>query len=367
MRRGRTALVIVLVIVLLAIGGYFAYRIFVAGPANAPTPTPGIRYVDIVTAGQNITPGTQITEDMLSTLQIPEDKMILGEFTNKGDVVGQFAKIQIAQNVPIMDSMLSATPGNVNLPGSTWAPLISQGLTAVSIPITRLSSTSYGIRDGDYVNVIVTMLIIDVDASYQTILPNYLEAATGPGALQGQLPAMTLSATSRTWDNPIMQGRAEMNAALNSAEYVIPSEPQRARLVTQMIMQNIQVLHVGTFPLPGEQVVEQLASAATPTPNAQGVTAAPQIVRPDVITLMVTPQDAVVLTYLIYNGSQITLTLRNPNDFDFRTTTDAATLQYLLSQYNIPVPAKLPYATQPRIDALIAPSLPNDVIVTPAQ
>jgi hypothetical protein len=82
----------------------------------------------------------------------------------------------------------------------------------------------------------------------------------------------------------------------------------------------------------------------------------------------VTPQDAVVLANLIYNGSQITLTLRNPNDFDFRTTTDAATLQYLLSQYNIPVPAKLPYATQPRMDVLTPPSLPNDVvIVTPAQ
>ncbi len=365
MRRGRTALVIVLVIVLVAIGGYFAYRIFVAGPANAPTPTPGIRYVDIVTAGQNITPGTQITEEMLSTLQIPEDKMILGEFTNKGDVVGQFAKIQIAQNVPIMDSMLSATPGSVNLPGSSWAPLISQGLTAVSIPITRLSSTSYGIRDGDYVNIIVTMLIIDVDASYQTILPNYTARVTGAGALQQQLPILTVDIFSQQL--PTAQGRTEMDPTLQNAIYIVPSEVQRPRLVTQMIMQNIQVLHVGTFPLPGEQVAEQLASGATPTPNAQGVTTQPQVVRPDVITLMVTPQDAVVLTYLIYNGSQITLTLRNPNDFDFRTTTDAATLQYLLSQYNIPVPAKLPYSTQPRVDALMAPSLPNDVIVTPAQ
>lgn len=365
MRRGRTALVIVLVIVLVAIGGYFAYRIFVAGPANAPTPTPGVRYVDIVTAGQNITPGTQITEDMLSTLQIPEDKMILGEFTNKGDVVGQFAKIQIAQNVPIMDSMLSATPGNVNLPGSTWAPLIPQGLTAVSIPITRLGSTSYGIRDGDYVNIIVTMLIIDVDASYQTILPNNTSVVTGAGALQQQLPILTVNIASGGLASA--QGRTEMDPTLQNAIYLVPSEQQRARLVTQMIMQNVQVLHVGSFPLPGEQVAEQLASSATPTPNAQGVTQAPQVVRPDVITLMVTPQDAVVLTYLIYNGSQITLTLRNPNDFDFRTTTDAATLQYLLSQYNIPVPAKLPYSTQPRIDDLIAPSLPNDVIVTPAQ
>jgi Flp pilus assembly protein CpaB len=367
MRRGRTALVIVLVIVLVAIGGFFAYRIFISGStANAPTATPGIRYVDIVTAGQNITPGIQITDDMLSTLQIPEDKKIAGEFTNKAEVVGQFAKIQIAQGVPLVDSMLSVTPGNVNLPGSSWAPLIPQGLTAVSIPITRLSSTSYGIRDGDYVNIIVTMLLVDVDASYQTILPNNSATIIGPGALQQQLPMLTVQIASG--GDASAQGRTEMDPTLNSAIYLVPSEVQRPRMVTQMIMQNVQVLHVGTFPLPGEQVTEQLSAGATPTPNAQGQTTTQiQITRPDVITLMVTPQDAVVLTNLIYNGSQITLTLRNPNDFDFRTTTDAATLQYLLSQYNIPVPAKLPYATQPRIDVLTAPSLPNDVIVVPAQ
>jgi Flp pilus assembly protein CpaB len=289
----------------------------------------------------------------------------VGEFTNKSDVVGQFAKIQIAQGVPIVDSMLSATPGNVNLPGSSWAPLIPQGLTAVSIPITRLSSASYGIRDGDYVNVIVTMLLVDVDASYQTILPNNTALVTGAGALQQQLPQLTVQIASGGATSA--QGRTELDPTLNSAIYLVPSETQRPRLVTQMIMQNIQVLHVGTFPLPSEQVTEQLSAGATPTPNAQGQTTQPQVTRPDVITLMVTPQDAVVLTNLIYNGSQITLTLRNPNDFDFRTTTDAATLQYLLSQYNIPVPAKLPYATQPRIDTLTAPSLPNDVIITPAQ
>jgi pilus assembly protein CpaB len=239
-------------------------------------------------------------------------------------------------------------------------------LTAVSIPITRLSSTSYGIRDGDYVNIIVTMLLVDVDASYQTILPNNTAVITGAGALNQQLPLLTVQIASG--GTASTQGRAELDPTLNSAIYIVPSENQRPRLVTQMIMQNIQVLHVGTFPLPGEQVAEQLSSGATPTPNAQGqTTQATQVTRPDVITLMVTPQDAVVLTNLIYNGSQITLTLRNPNDFDFKTTTDAATLQYLLSQYNIPVPAKLPYATQPRIDALTPPSLPNDVIITPAQ
>jgi hypothetical protein len=58
------------------------------------------------------------------------------------------------------------------------------------------------------------------------------------------------------------------------------------------------------------------------------------------------------------------MSLRNVLD-DSRVATEAATLQFLLSQYNIPVPAKLPYTVQPRIDALSAP-LQNNTEPTPA-
>ena len=75
--------------------------------------------------------------------------------------------------------------------------------------------------------------------------------------------------------------------------------------------------------------------------------------------MIVTPQDAITLTYLTYTNTMFQLSLRNPND-QSRQATDGATLQFLLSQYNIPMPAKLPYSTQPRIDVLVAPVLQND-------
>jgi pilus assembly protein CpaB len=62
---------------------------------------------------------------------------------------------------------------------------------------------------------------------------------------------------------------------------------------------------------------------------------------------------------MVYTSAQITLALRNPND-QSRQATNAITLQFALSQYNIPVPAKLPYGTQPRVDALVQPTLSND-------
>jgi pilus assembly protein CpaB len=67
---------------------------------------------------------------------------------------------------------------------------------------------------------------------------------------------------------------------------------------------------------------------------------------------------------MVYTNAKIMMTLRNPTD-QSRMATEAATLQFLLSQYNIPVPAKLPYALQPRIDSLVTPTLSNDA--APAQ
>ena len=61
--------------------------------------------------------------------------------------------------------------------------------------------------------------------------------------------------------------------------------------------------------------------------------------------------------------------LRNGHDASVTQRFDAesATLTSLLTQYNISLPSKLPYATQPRLDILTPPPLPNDgVTVQPA-
>jgi len=368
MRRGRIFIYLALIVIILV--GAVALYLFTRGGGlkggGAGTPTPQqARYIEIITAGQNIYPGAPITEDMMSSVQIPEDKLVEGEITNKADLVNKYAKIQIAQGIIITTSMVSDTPGSVNLPGSSWSPFIPQGMTAVAIPITRLSAVAYGIRDGDYVNVIVTMLLVDIDPSFQSLLPNLSGAAVAPGQTdQGVL----LTGTASSSPTSSKMGRTELDDTLKQPFYVVPSEAQRPRMVTQMIMQNIQVLHVGSFPLPGETVSDQLNASAPssgPTPTPAPVTSAN--VKPDIITLMVTPQDAVTMTYLIYNGAFVTLTLRNPNDQKSTTQPEAANLEYLLTQYNIPIPAKLPYSIQPRIDQLQQPHLPNDVQPTPIQ
>jgi hypothetical protein len=130
---------------------------------------------------------------------------------------------------------------------------------------------------------------------------------------------------------------------------------------------------MGTFLTPDEIAAKEATQpAATPTPEpgaqqapAQNApTPTPLPAPPDVITLIVSPQDAVTLNYLIYGGAQLTLVLRNPRDVDVNAT-NAVTLSYLLDQYNIPIPVKLPYGFQPAVTALVPPSLPNDKTPTP--
>lgn len=370
MKRGRIFIYLALIIfIAVAAGGVYLWLHRTPSTQQPPVTqgTPQMQYVEIVTAGQNITPGSPITEAMLSSIQIPDTALVQGLFTNKADVVSMYAKYLIAQGVPITDSMVSVTPGNVNLHGSSWAPFIPQGLTAVAIPISRLSSVAYGIRDGDYVNIIVTMLLVDVDPTNQSILPNFTANVISPGVTTDGLQ---LTALITSGGEGSRLGSTLLDETLNQPVYLVPSEGQRPRLVTQMILQNVQVLHVGTFPLPGETVSDELTLSesgivATATPVPAGQQPAVVAARPDIVTLMVSPEDANALVFLIFSGAKITLTLRNPNNPGPSVQTDAAMLEYLLTQYDIPVPAKLPYAAQPRLDNLLEPELPGDTITVP--
>src|SRR5690606_276426 len=117
---------------------------------------------------------------------------------------------------------------------------------------------------------------------------------------------------------------------------------QRPRLVSQTLLQDIVILHVGDFPYVDTSAEDAQGQAVVVTP-------------PDLITLIVSPQDAVTLNYLIYAGGQLNLALRSSTD-ESVTITEAVTLEYLLSAYNIPVPTRLPHGLEPRIDLLGSPT-----------
>ena len=365
MRRGRVFIYLALIL-LVALAGAFLFLKSQSATDEAVAPTPVL--VDIVIAQQNIPQGARITEEVLGKMSLPEgtDFGVMFRYDQMGDLlVGKVAKYPIEQGVVITKPMIGEA-GEIASTGPEWANLISPGMTAISVPISRLSSVAYGVADGAHVNVIACFLFVDVDAAYQSILPNYtsLVAVMGEETSSVSTASSSSSFSESTTDGAASvsrtdpsQGRVELDPSLNQPFYVIPSEAQRPRLVCQTIFQDVAVLKLGNFPVGGQEAVAPVDDEAPPPEPGDEENQAPE--TPDVVTLVVSPQDANSLTYMLYGGAKLTLTLRGANDSS-RVDTEAATLQFLLSQYAIPVPAKLPYASEPRIDSLSELILEND-------
>jgi pilus assembly protein CpaB len=352
MRRGRILIFVVLILVVGLIVAVVALRQLFQPRQQTPAE------VQVFIAGQNIPQGVKITEDMLSTITLPQDKVIAVMFTEdeRADLLNnKVARFPLDQGVVLTSPMVVDASQAVSIAGSsTWAALIPPGMTAISIPTSRLALAAYAINDGAHVNLNACFLFVDVDPSFQSGLPNYTAVLTGTGFQQDKLPTLSMAVVSG--GQAAAQGRLELDPSLQQPFYVVPSEVQRPRVACQTVFQDVVVMKLGNFPL-----TPVGAQAAANQQQQQGA-----VPPPDIITLIVSPQDAVTLTYLIYTNAQITMTLRNASD-QSRMATEAATLQFLLSQYNIPVPAKLPYALQPRIDELSAPFMPNDTVTVPPQ
>jgi Flp pilus assembly protein CpaB len=351
MRRGRILIFLLLILIVGLAVAYVAIRAVL----QAQTPRPvAPTTVEVFVASQNIPQGAKITEDVLGTITVPSDKVSTVEFTadEKGQLVNKIAKFPLEQGVVITSPMVTDSSQAVAIAGPQWAALIPPGMTAASIPASRLSLSAYGINDGAHVNVNACFLFVDVDPSFQSITPNNTAVVTATGFPKDALPVLTLTVGGTAGP----QGRLELDPSLQQPFYYVPSEAQRPRVVCQTILQDVVVMKLGNFPL---TLTSTGAEAAQPQSQAQQQTAQAAVPAPDIITLIVSPQDAVTLSYMVYTNAQISMTLRNPSD-QSRLATEAATLQFLLSQYNIPVPAKLPYSLQPRIETLTAPTLPND-------
>ncbi|MEK6222884.1 MAG: hypothetical protein N2D54_11615, partial [Chloroflexota bacterium] len=335
---------------------------------------------------ESVEQGGKITIEKLDVVQVHPD--IVSEFTfaDLAQVDGLFARRDMKVGEYVQLTLVTDNPLTlIDDLGSSHAALIPAGMVAFPIPITRFSSIAYGIARGDHVNVIATLAFVDVDSQFQSVLPNNSAGIFSAG--QATFVAGTASdgtaatiTTDEFFSNSVAQsitgglsspaGRAELDNALSEPFYYVPSEPQRPRLVSQTVIFNKVVLHVGDFPLldeKGDEVGVEPESApeevqegeATPVP-------APEILPPDIVTLIVSPQEAVALNFLIYSGGELTLALRAKGD-EAVLPTDAVTLQYLMDVYRIPSPVKLGVGISPRVDVLEPPILTNDIPEEPQQ
>jgi Flp pilus assembly protein CpaB len=338
------------------LGGAVATQVGAALPDQEPvqvtaTPEPVLQ---ILAAAQNLNRGTIIPTEALVPVPWPTTIVPFTAITDPAQIVGTRARYTIARGEPILSTMIVESLAQLSPFGSDAAAQIPPGYVGIAIPYDRTSGVAFGVKDGDHVNILVSWAIVDIDQDFQTVLPNESTVLSPPNPdatlpIPASLLAVVNSA-NQVVPNPV--GRGEPGVGVAEQLYVVPSGPQLERLVSQSIVQDALVLHLGDF---GENLPEVVQPTATPDPVA---TVPPDAVPtatprpPDLITLAVPPQDALVLNYVNrlsqrYPGSvQVTLVLRSAGDTG-RTETESVTLQYMFEQYNIALPAKLSYGVAP--------------------
>lgn len=360
-KRGGRIIILVALILIFAVGAVYLWLQMQQQQSAQPLPTvePAKRMVQIVITTQTIQRGEEITEAKVMMIDYPEESLVAGTFiTDMQSVLGSRARYDLQPSVPLTRAVL-IEPGG----GSVDSFDVPKDFVAMPIPATRLTSVANSLAPGDHVMVIGCMLLVDMDTQFQTELPNLVGIVERPGPAGGEQGGPErASAGIIPPAAGAYEGRAVQDTTLNQPLYIVPSEPQRPRLVCQTVIQDAVVLRVGEFVQPVAQ--------PTPIPQEQQGQPAQPVVQtaaePFPITLVVSPQDAVALNYMLLSEINLNLALRNPTDTR-PIVTDAVTQQYLMDQKNIPLPAKLPYGLQPRTDKLEMPALGVPTPLPPQQ
>jgi pilus assembly protein CpaB len=293
MRRGR---ILILLGLILAIGTATAVVVIMGNTEQAPTAT--IELEEVVVAIQPIAEEEPV-EGKIDVRPMPKDYIPPGALTTLEGTGGLLAAGPIPQNTVIHPDLL-ITPVQLMQEGEL-GKLVDPGYVAVAFPIDELSSVSYGVKPGDHVDVMMTFFFIDIDQETQIEEP--LCAPICPAGEGGESEAT--------------------------------STDQRPRPATQLTLQDIEVLGVGRWvkeEVPQEQQDDQ-ARSGEPVP----------VELPQYITLMVSPQDALVLKLAREDNASIDLAIRAKDDGQ-EFTTQQVTLDYIMARFGVSLPAKQPYS-----------------------
>ena len=223
--------------------------------------------------------------------------------------------------------MLTSALTDVELgSGAEMALGIPKGKVAYAMPVQVLSAVANALRPGDRVDVLFSFSMVEVDQDSQIKQP--LVKIGGEDCLAG------------------CQTTGE----------------QLPRLVSQYSVQNAMVLAVGLWqdeppeiPVPAAVATATtrrwMAEAEATPPAPEPPTVAQAATQLTSITLVVSPQDALVLKWALETNASIDLVMRSAVDQDIYAQPEAVTLQYMLDRFQISVPPKLPHAPENEFDS----------------
>ncbi|MBK8989312.1 MAG: hypothetical protein IPM39_25170 [Chloroflexi bacterium] len=293
--------------------------------------------VEVVVSLQTVPRGWQMTADELTTdLRFP-DEVGPNVITDISEAIGLYARSDIYQGQTLTKDALVQDIRLVATESYGPSSLIPFGFVAQAVPMDRLASVAYGASEGDYVDILISFVLQEIDPQFQTLLENsitfYLRDEEG---------------------NPILvaidpYGRFE-DLPTGEVTHIAPSETNRRPILVSMILQNAKVIQVGTWQ------PELPVSAATPTPEpvAEGQetptpavgeipTATPS--PPDTLLLALLPQQQLLLKYAIESNANVTFALRGINDAQLYTI-ENVDFNYIRERFNITIPPNFEFSAE---------------------
>lgn len=343
--------------------------------APPPTATPGLE--DVVVAKVNIPIGTMLTDELLEVQRWPRTNIALQggyTYTDTMQLVGRITKVDISRGQSLLSPMLALNPTDIASFGSDLALYVPFGKVAVAFPVDRFNGAALAMRPGDLVDVMMTMRVVDIDPQFGTILPNNVERVIQSALLNGQ-PFLF---------PPVKDGRLEFIPEINQVAAIYPSTlgidgqdftaglpiPKR---VTQLTIQQAEVLYVGTWQDPRILEQEQIAARAAAQPGEDGSvpptpTPIPSRLEtiPDVVILSMSSQDALALNWAMIRGVTLNLALRSPGDQTVFVTTSVS-LPQIIDQGGLAIPDQSNFDLHPAVEDVLIPSLPPENPNEPTQ
>jgi Flp pilus assembly protein CpaB len=327
-----------------------------------PTPTPAVNYVPVVVTTLRLPPGTRIEPEFVRIEMRPDDNVAVRAgyvFTDPEDVVGRISRTSVDRGQEILDSMLALSTVDLATMGSDLALYVNQGNVAIAFPIDRYTGAAYALRPGDTVDVLATVGVIDIDPDFRSALPNFYQPVS---------QSLLQAGGSFLLDKGV-EGRLEVIPGINLVAVISPRGSvgwqgdtllQIPRRVTQLTVQQAEVVWLGTWEDPGNLTPEEQPAAQgeqaqplpTPTPLFQRSER-----FPDVVILSLSLQDALTLKWAMDRGVRMDLALRAQGDTSDHTTVSIS-LPQLVEQGGLTIPEPLEFDLVPRADDVAPTTLP---------
>ena len=351
-------------------------------------------FVEVVVARVAIPLGTRLEEEFLTTELRPVSNMaVRGGFFFGAieEVEGSIVRTDVAKGQEILAPMVAVDAVDLSDIGSDLALHVNNGRVGIAFPIDALSAASYAMRPGDFVDVLMSFDLIQLDLEFQTPLPNIARLVDEDSLENGEsflFPAVS-------------QGRLELIPEINRVVEVVPQgvtlDSQEAsiaqqipRRTSQLTIQQAEVLWVGNWSNPDqggwdgpnnyelriqleelrrlEQELDQLSpeeqellllnyglQAQTLRDQLEIARSRLEQLSPDVVLLSLPLQDALTMKWALEEpGIDIDLVLRSQGDQAVFVTT-AVSLPQLVEQAGLAVPEPIEFGLEPNIEEFDGP------------